>query len=219
VTAPPIRLLLVDDHKVVRLGLGTLFGTVTGVEVVGEAGSVSEAIAEARRCRPDVVLMDLRLPDGSGVEVCREVRSERPEVQVIMLTSYADEEAVVASVMAGAVGYLLKQSEPERLIEAVETAARGGSLLDPAITRTVLDWMQRVGTADVLDPLAGLSEQERRVLPLIAEGRTNRQIAGALQLSEHTVKSYVSNILQKLHLSRRAEAAAFIVHRRRPPET
>lgn len=214
----PIRLLLVDDHRVVRLGLGTLFGTVSGVRVVGEAGSVAEALAEAGRCRPDVVIMDLRLPDGSGVEACREIRSERPEVQVIMLTSYADEEAVIASIMAGAAGYLLKQSEPERLIEAVEIAARGGSLLDPAIARTVLDWMQRVGTADALDPLAGLSEQERRVLPLLAEGRTNRQIAAALQLSEHTVKSYVSNILQKLHLSRRAEAAAFIAHRRRPLE-
>jgi DNA-binding NarL/FixJ family response regulator len=217
VTAP-IRLLLVDDHRVVRLGLGTLFGTVSGVRVVGEAGSVAEALAEAGRCRPDVVIMDLRLPDGSGVEACREIRSERPEVQVIMLTSYADEEAVIASIMAGAAGYLLKQSEPERLIEAVEIAARGGSLLDPAIARTVLDWMQRVGTADALDPLAGLSEQERRVLPLLAEGRTNRQIAAALQLSEHTVKSYVSNILQKLHLSRRAEAAAYIAHRRRPLE-
>ncbi|HZT07376.1 MAG TPA: response regulator transcription factor [Chloroflexota bacterium] len=213
----PIRLLLVDDHHVVRLGLASLFATVPHFSVVGEAGTIAEAVARVRECEPNVVIMDVRLPDGSGVEACREIRSERPDVRVIMLTSYADRDAVVASIMAGAAGYLLKQTEPNRLIDAVNSVALGGSLLDPGITETVLDWMRHLGPQDVDDPLAGLSEQERKILPLIAEGKTNREIAGDLYLSEHTVKTYVSNILQKLQLTRRAEAAAYIAQRRLPP--
>ena len=213
-----VKLLLVDDHRVVRLGLRTLFGTVPHFAVVGEAGSIAEAVVEARRCQPDVVLMDVRLPDGSGVEACREIRSERPRIRVLMLTSYADEDAAVASILAGAAGYLLKQTDPERLVEAVETVARGGSLLDPAVTQMVLEWMRRQGPQAPGDPLAGLSDQERKILPLIAEGKTNREIAAALYLSEHTVKTYVSGIFQKLHLSRRAEAAAFIARQRPEPE-
>jgi two-component system, NarL family, response regulator DevR len=209
-TQPAARLLLVDDHKVVRLGLASLFATVPGFSVVGEAGSVAEAIAEARRCAPDVVVMDVRLPDGSGVEACREIRSEQPETHVVMLTSFADEEAVISSIVAGAAGYVLKTAEPERLVEAIQGAIRGTSLLDPTVTATVLNRMRRLAAAADDDPLAPLSEQERNILPLIAEGKTNRQIAAALSLSEHTVKSYVSNILQKLHLVSRAEAAAFI---------
>jgi two-component system response regulator DevR len=209
-----VRLLLVDDHHVVRLGLRALFETAPQVAVVGEAGTASEALTQARRCLPDVVLMDVRLPDGSGVEACREIRSQRPETQVIMLTSYADEDAVVASLMAGAAAYLLKSTDPERLIEAVEVVAHGRSLLDPGVTQTVLEWMRRVATQPQDDPLAELSEQERRILPLIAQGKTNREIAAALYLSEHTVKDYVSSILRKLNLARRAEAAAFITARR-----
>ena len=209
-TQPAARLLLVDDHKVVRLGLASLFATVPGFLVVGEAGSVAEAIAEARRCAPDVVVMDVRLPDGSGFEACREIRSEQPETHVVMLTSFADEEAVISSIVAGAAGYVLKTAEPERLVEAIQGASRGTSLLDPTVTATVLNRMRRLAVAADDDPLAPLSEQERNILPLIAEGKTNRQIAAALSLSEHTVKSYVSNILQKLHLVSRAEAAAFI---------
>jgi two-component system, NarL family, response regulator DevR len=204
------RLLLVDDHKVVRLGLVTLFSTAPGISVVGEAGSVAEAIEVARRCLPDVVVMDVRLPDGSGVEACREIRSQHPGACVVMLTSFADEDAVISSIMAGAVGYVLKSADPDRLIEAVQGASRGVSLLDPAITATVLSRMRHPATLSDDDPLAPLSEQERNVLPLIAEGKTNREIASTLYLSEHTVKGYVSNILQKLHLARRAEAAAFI---------
>ena len=213
-TGPQVRLLIVDDHEVLRLGLTTLFKAQRHFAVVGETGSASQAVAEARRCQPDVVIMDIRLPDGSGVEVCREIRSERPETAVLMLTSYADEDAVVASIMAGAAGYLLKQVPPSQLIQAVETIARGGSLLDPTVTRSVLGWMQRVGQS-ALDPLvqAGLSEQERKILPLIADGKTNREIAAELCLSERTVKSYVSNILQKLKLTRRTEAAAFAARR------
>jgi DNA-binding NarL/FixJ family response regulator len=214
-----VKLLLVDDHRVVRLGLRALFETVPQFVVVGEAGTVAEALVAARQGQPDVVVLDVRLPDGSGVEACREIRSERPRTRVLMLTSYADEDAVVASIMAGAAGYLLKQSDPDRLIEAVEIVARGGSLLDPAITQTVLQWIQRLGTRAIEDPLLALSDQERRILPLLAEGKTNREIAAELYLSEHTVKTYVSNILQKLHLSRRAEAAAFIARRRGLPPT
>ncbi len=208
-----IRILVVDDHEVVRLGLKTLFRTVPGCEIVGEAGTVSEAIAAAEQSRPDVVLMDVRLPDGSGVEACREIRSARPETRVIMLTSFADEAAVVASITAGAAGYLLKQADLDRLVEAVHVVARGGSLLDPSVTATVLSWLQRVGRRPMDDPLAGLSEQERKVLPLMVEGKTNREIGQALCLSEHTVKTYVSNILQKLHLARRGEAAAYLARR------
>jgi DNA-binding NarL/FixJ family response regulator len=203
-----VRLLVVDDHKVVRLGLGALFAPARHVAVVGEAGSAAEAVATARRLEPDVVLMDIRLPDGSGVEACREIRSQRPETRVVMLTSFPDEEVVVAAVMAGASGYLLKQSDPQGLIAAVQAAAQGESQLDPAVTETVLRWMRGGGPAR--DPLAELSEQERKILPLIAEGKTNREIAATLYLSEHTVKTYVSSLLHKLHLARRAEAAAFV---------
>jgi two-component system, NarL family, response regulator DevR len=205
-----IRLLLVDDHKVVRLGLASLFSTVPGVAVVGQAGSMAEALSQVRRCRPDVVIMDVRLPDGSGAEACRDIRSASPATHVVMLTSYADEDAVIASVVAGAAGYLLKQTDPARIVEAVQAVSRGESLLDPAVTETVLKRVRRLSTQEEDGPLACLNEQERRVLPLIAEGKTNGQIGVALCLSEHTVKTYVSNILQKLHLARRAEAAAFI---------
>jgi two-component system, NarL family, response regulator DevR len=207
---PCIRLLLVDNHQIVRIGLATLFRTVPHFLVVGEAGTVAEAVAQARQCVPDVVLMDVRLPDGSGIEACRRIRSERPEARVLMLTSYSDEEAVIASVMAGAAGYLLKDTDTEKLIEGIETIARGGSLLDPAVTQTVLSWMQQPNVQVPGDPLSELSEREREILPLIAEGKTNREIALLLSLSENSVKSYVSNILQKLRLARRAEVAAFM---------
>ncbi|HZC03142.1 MAG TPA: response regulator transcription factor [Gammaproteobacteria bacterium] len=210
---PCIRLLLVDNHQIVRIGLATLFRTVPHFLVVGEAGTVEEAVAQARQCAPDVVLMDVRLPDGSGIEACRQIRSERPEARVLMLTSYSDEEAVIASIMAGAAGYLLKDTNAERLIEGIEAIARGGSLLDPAVTQTVLSLMQQPSTQVPGDPLSELSEREREILPLIAEGKTNREIALMLSLSENSVKSYVSNILQKLRLARRAEAAAFMARR------
>ncbi len=211
----PVKLLLVDDHPVVRLGLTTLFETVPWVEVVGVARSLADAVRAARRTQPDVVLMDVRLPDGSGVEACREIRSASSTTTVVMLTSYADEAAVIDSILAGAAGYLLKQIEPERLVEAVEVVARGGSLLDPNVTRTVLNRLRAADRPPADDPLTTLSVQEQQILPLIADGKTNREIAAALNLSEHTVKSYVSNILQKLHLSRRVELAAFHVQHQR----
>jgi len=205
-----IRLMLVDDHKVLRIGLASLFQTVPSVEVVGEAGNAEEAVDVALRTEPDVVLMDVRLPDGDGVEATRAIMSERPQTRIIMLTSYPDEDAVIASIMAGAAGYLLKQTDPERLIEAVERVAAGASLLDPDVTRSALEFMRHGGSSQNDDSLAGLSDQERRILPLIAEGKTKREIGAELSLSPHTVKTYVSSIFQKLHLARRSQAAAFV---------
>ena len=207
----PVRLLLIDDHEVLRLGLRTLFDSAGGFEVVGEAGTLADGIARAREHQPDVVIVDLRLPDGSGVEACREIRSERPTTRVVVLTSYSDEDAVISSIVGGAAGYLLKQTPPRQLVEAIRSVASGGSLLDPAVTGMVLERLKRAGDRGAEDPLAvaGLSTQERNILPLIAEGKTNREIAEVLVLSERTIKTYVSNILQKLQLSRRSEAAAF----------
>jgi two-component system response regulator DevR len=201
------------------MGLAALFGTVPHFAVVGEAATAGAALTEARRCRPDVVMMDVRLPDGSGVVACREIRSERPETRVIMFTSFADEDSVVEAVMADAAGYVLKGSEPQRLIEAVETVAAGGSLLDPSVTEAVLRRMRRMGARSAGDdPLSALSTQERKVLPLLAEGRTNREIAAALCVSEHTAKSYVSDILRKLGVARRSQAAALVSRLGRRPE-
>jgi two-component system response regulator DevR len=184
---PRIRLLLVDNHQVARIGLATLLRTVPYFLVIGEAGTMAEAVAQARHGAQNVVLMDVRLPDGSGIEACRQIRSERPDARVLMLTSYADEEAVIGSIMAGAAGYLLKDTDAEKLIESIEAIARGGSLLDPAVTQTVLSWMQQPRVHG--DPLTGLSEREREILPLIAEGKTNREIALLLSLSENSVKT------------------------------
>jgi len=217
VTEYPVKLLLVDDDPVERLGLTTLLGTAVHFAVVGEAGSVAEAILEARRCHPDVVLLDVRLPDGSGVDACREIRSERPTTRVLMLSAYDDEDAVITSILAGAAGYLLKHTVLDRLLEAVELVARGGAMLDPAVTDAVLRWMRQAAAGSLDDPVAVLSGQERKILPLIAEGKTNREIAAVLYLSEHTIKSYISSILHKLHLTRRAEVAAFIARRSAPP--
>lgn len=203
-----ISIVVVDDHWLVRLGLTNLFSNLRRFAVVGDAATAADAVEAARAHTPDVVIMDVRLPDGSGVEACRQIRSDNPRTRVTMLTSFCDEDAVIAAILAGASGYLLKQSEPERLIAAVETAAAGGSLLDPAVSDTVFHWMR--GAASAVHGGDRLSEQERKILPLIAQGKTNRQIAIELYLSEHTVKTYVSSLLKKLQLARRAEAAAYI---------
>jgi DNA-binding NarL/FixJ family response regulator len=205
------RVMIVDDHEVVREGLRSLLRRRQELAVVGEADSVASAIEEARKTEPDVVIMDVRLPDGSGIEACREIRAERPDTKVLILTSYADEEAVFASIMAGAIGYLLKQTSTNTLIEAIERAMRGESLLDPAVTQRVLERV-RTGKKDD-DELSLLSEQERKILDLIAEGMTNKEIAKEIFLSDKTVKNYVSSILSKLNLRRRSEAAAFIARK------
>jgi len=208
-----IRIMLVDDHEVVRMGLRTLMEKKEKFAVVGEAGDVAEAITTARRTEPDVIVMDIRLPDGSGVEACREIRNERPDTKVIMLTSYADDEAVYGSIMAGASGYLLKQTRGQDLARAIERVAQGESLLDPAVTDKVLERMRNLA-AGGSDELAALSPQERKILSGIAEGKTNKEIAEDVFLSDKTVKNYVSSILSKLNLRRRAEAAAFLAERR-----
>lgn len=207
----PIRILIVDDHAVVRMGLAALFGTVPHFAVVGEAATVAGALHEARRCRPDVVTMDVRLPDGNGVEACRDLRAERPETRVIVLTAFAHDDAVIDSIMAGAAGYLLKSADPEGLIAAIETVAAGGSLLDPSVVAAVLRRLRQAAAGPVdADPLAALSPHERKILPLIADGKTNREIAAELFVSEHTVKAHVSEILRKLRLSRRGQIAALV---------
>jgi DNA-binding NarL/FixJ family response regulator len=205
-----IRLLLIDDHPVFRLGLVALMRTVPNVEIVGEGATTRDAVELAARVEPDVILMDVRLRVGTGIEACREIRSQRPDTRILMLTTFADQEAVVASLLAGASGYLLKDSEPAQLIAGIEAVARGESLLDSTVIDTVLTWMRGTEQTLALDPLAGLSAQERNILPLIATGKMNREIAATLSLSEHTIKTYISNILQKLQLTRRSELAAFI---------
>ena len=209
-----IKVLIVDDHEVVRMGLRSLLNRESSVQVVGEAGSVAEAVEMASRFGPDVVVMDIRLPGGSGVEACREIRARSPKVQVIMLTSYADDEAVLASIMAGAAGYFLKQTRGKELTRAIETVASGQSLLDPAVTQTVLERMKRLALGQPPDEITALSPQERKVVALVAEGKTNKEIANALNLSDKTVKNYLSNIFSKLNLSRRAEAAAYFARHR-----
>ena len=208
-----IRVMLCDDHEIVREGLRTLIGRTAGMSVVGEASTMREAIETAAKARPDVVIMDVRLPDGSGVEACREIREDRPETGVIMLTSYSDDEAVFASIVAGAAGYLLKQTRGQAVVDAIQAVANGRSLLDPDVTGKVLERVRR-GRDDGDPRLASLTDQERKVLEQLAEGKTNREIGGVLFLSEKTVKNYVSRILDKLGLARRAEAAAYVAKHR-----
>lgn len=210
----PLRLLVVDDHEVVRQGLVALLSRREEFQVVAEAGSVAEAMAATRRFIPDLVVMDVRLPDGSGIEACRDIRSEFPETRVVMLTSYPDEEAVLSAIIAGASGYLLKQVRGRDLVAALESVGRGDSLLDPAVTERVLERVRRVAAGGERDELSDLTAQERRILLLVADGKTNKEIAAEVFLSDKTVKNYVSSILAKLSLQRRAQAAAFVARHR-----
>jgi two-component system response regulator DevR len=209
-----IRILIVDDHAVVRIGLKTVLANATGFRVVGEAGTVAESITLAAQARPDVVLMDVRLPDGSGVEACRRIKADNPDMRVVMLTSYQDEEAIVGSVMAGASGYLLKQADAERLIQAIRDAAAGESSLDPRAAGTLLTQFRELSAKQAEAELAGLTDRERRMLALIAEGYTNRAIGEVLHLSEKTVRNHVSQLLRKLGFQRRSQAAAWAGQRR-----
>lgn len=201
-----IRVLVVDDHEVVRVGLAVLLRRYPEIEVIAEASSGLEAVKLAEEHEPDVVVMDIRMPDWSGVEACREIVAARPGTRVIMLTSYADEEAVMASVVAGASGYLLKQIRSTELAEAIRTVAHGGSLLDPSVTERVFAKIREWGSRP--SPKSGkLTPQERKIVPLIAEGKTNREIAREVFLSEKTVRNYVSSILAKLGVENRTQIA------------
>ena len=202
-----LRVFLLDDHEVVRTGLRSLIESEEDIQVVGEAGTVEEALVRIPLAKPDVAILDVRLPDGNGIEVCRQVRSDHPEIACLMLTSYADDEALLAAIMAGAAGYVLKQVGGSDLVADVRKVGAGGTLLDPKLTERVLERIRRGPQED--ERLASLTPQERRILDRIAEGRTNRQIGEELFLAEKTVKNYVSNLLAKLGMQRRTEAAVF----------
>ncbi|MFC1417676.1 response regulator [Streptacidiphilus cavernicola] len=205
-----IRVFLLDDHEVVRRGVHELLSLEPDIEVVGEAGTVAEALARIPAVRPDVAVLDVRLPDGSGVEVCREVRSNDPALRCLMLTSYSDDEALFDAIMAGASGYVLKAIRGTDLVSAVRDVAAGKSLLDPAATGRVLARLRDGGGREEDERLSGLTPQERKILDLIGEGMTNRQIGGELHLAEKTVKNYVSSLLAKLGMERRTQAAAYV---------
>jgi two-component system response regulator DevR len=205
--AEPVRVFLLDDHEVVRRGISDLLDSEPDLEVVGEAGTAREALARIPALRPNVAVLDVRLPDGDGVTVCREIRSQMPEVACLMLTSFADDEALFDAIMAGAAGYILKQVRGNDLVSAIRTVASGGSMLDSKAASQVMERLR--DGAERKDPLAGLSDQERRILDLIGEGLTNRQIGDRLYLAEKTVKNYVSSLLSKLGMERRVQAAVY----------
>ena len=202
-----VRVFLLDDHEIVRRGVKELLEADGDLEVVGEAATAAEALARIPPTRPDVGVLDVRLPDGDGVQVCREIRSAHPEIQCLMLTSFADDEALFQAIMAGASGYVLKQIKGADVVEAVRAVASGRSLLDPSVTARVLERLRSGSEKDEL--LARLSPQERNILRLIADGLTNRQIAEQVHLAEKTVKNYVSNLLSKLGMERRTQAAVY----------
>lgn len=209
-----IRILIADDHEVVRIGLVSLLDRQPGFRVVAEAGSGDEAVRLARTHRPDVVVMDIRMPNGSGTDACRTITAELPDTPVVMLTSYADEEALFDAIAAGASGYVLKRIGSDELVNAIRTVVGGRSMLDPAVTAAVLERLRRAAHAEESGVFGELTEQERRVLAHLAQGESNREIATAMQLAEKTVRNYVSNILAKLSLSSRAQAAAFAIRNR-----
>jgi two-component system, NarL family, response regulator DevR len=213
----PLRVMLVDDHEIVRDGIKAMLQTTDDVVVTAEAGSVREAIDEADRTRPDVVVMDVRLTDGSGIEATRDIRAKHPNTKVLMLTSFADDEALFSSIMAGASGYVLKQLKSGELLRAIRAVGAGESLLDPAVTNAVLERLRRGKHLMMDEKLARLSPQEERILTLVAEGRTNGEIGEELHLAEKTVKNYVSSILSKLEVSRRAQAAAYLARHTTTP--
>ena len=202
-----IRVFLLDDHEIVRRGLRELLEAEGDIEVAGEAGTVEEALRRVAAVSPQVAILDVRLPDGNGVEACRDIRSSHPEVACLMLTSFADDEALFDAIMAGAAGYLLKQVRGADLVDSVRRVAAGQSLLDPSVTAKVLDRLRNPPAED--EHLSRLTDQERRILDLLAEGLTNRQIGEQLYLAEKTVKNYVSNLLTKLGMHRRTEAAVY----------
>jgi two-component system response regulator DevR len=205
------RIVLVDDHEVVRLGLRALIERHPNFEVVAEAGTAREAIERVEAYSPDVVIMDIRLPGGSGIEACEEISKKHPHSKVIMLTSYAEDEMLISAIRAGAAGYVLKQIGGEDLVRAIEAVGRGEALLDPAVTQRIFQEVRKAAIEEEASAFSALTKQERHVLLLVSEGKTNREIAKALFLGEGTVRNYVSSILSKLGVSNRAEAAAYAV--------
>jgi two-component system, NarL family, response regulator DevR len=201
-----IRIMLVDDHEIVRRGIADLIGTAADLEVVGEASGVTEALARAPQVNPDVAVLDVRMPDGNGIELCRDLKSELPDLNCLMLTSYADDDALFDAIMAGASGFVLKQVLGLDLLSAIRTVGAGGSLLDPRTTAALMNRIRR--EREDQNPLNKLTEQERMVFDLIGEGMTNRQIGERMYLAEKTIKNYVSHLLNKLGMQRRTQAAA-----------
>lgn len=210
----PTRVLIVDDHEVVRMGLKTLLEHQGGLEVVGEAATAAEAVEKALSLLPDVVLMDVRLPDESGVVACRKIRSSNSQIRVLMLTSYSDDEAIFSSIMAGASGYLLKVIEAEHLFQAVVEVSKGKSLLDPSLSMAVIERVKEITDGPPRRGIESLSKREKEILKLIASGLTNKQIAEEICLSEKTVRNYVSAILQKLEVAHRTQAAVYYLERK-----
>jgi len=213
-SAPPIRILIADDHEVVRIGLAALLARQPGFSVVAEAASGQEAVRLAHRHHPDVALLDIRMPNGSGTDACRAITSELPGTPVLMLTSYADSDALFDAIAAGASGYVLKRIGSDELVHALRTVAGGGSLLDPSATAAVLDRLRSASQQEERGAFGELTDQERRVLAQLAEGASNRQIAASMDLAEKTVRNYVSSILAKLSLASRGQAAAYAIRNR-----
>jgi two-component system, NarL family, response regulator DevR len=215
-TDRPLRVMVVDDYELVRNGITALIDGAAGMEVVDEAGTALDAVRNALRSHPDVIVMDVRLGDGSGIEATREIRAELPETKVLMLTSFNDDEALFSALMAGAAGYLLKQLRGDEIVSAIRKVGSGLSLMDPAKTQPVLARLRRGKRLSGDERLSRLSAQEEKVVLLVADGRTNREIGERLSLAEKTVKNYVSSVLRKLEVGRRSEAAAYLVRHTQP---
>ncbi len=209
-----LRILIVDDHEVVRLGVRALIDRQPGMEVVGEAGTVREAVTQTRHLQPDVVVLDIRLPGGSGLDACRQIKDYRPETRIIILTSFPDDEVIFDAIASGADGYVLKEIGSDDLIRALERIGRGESLLDPSVTDRVFAKMREVRERERADAFAGLSERQMHILARVAEGETNREIGAGLYLSEKTVRNYLSEILRELDVTSRAQAAAYAARHR-----
>ena len=209
----PVRVLIVDDHQIVRVGLRAVLSQQGSILVVGESATVAGVTRQVENLKPDVVLMDVRFPDGSGVDACRDLLASFPDLRVIILTSYADDDSVLAAVLAGAHGYVLKAIDALSLIGAIRSVSEGQSILDPAVTDRALAWLRGLAAGKDMPGVEKLSTQEERVLALVAEGQTNKEIATALDLSDKTVKNYLANVFHKLHITRRSQAAAFFVKR------
>ncbi len=207
----PNRVLLVDDHEVVRVGLRTVLKQNHSITVAGESATKDDAIQQAQTLNPDVILMDIRLPDGSGVDACREILSAQPATRVIFLTSYSDDDSLLAAILAGAHGYVLKQIDSGSLIRALQSVAVGHSILDPTITQQALQWVRKVSHGQNGPGTEYFSAQEEQVVALVAEGKTNKEIGSDLALSEKTVRNYLANVYRKLGMTRRAQAAAFFI--------